>query len=234
MKAIAYLPILGLLALNVSAQDMSVNAGIRAISSTNLSESLTAPKHYRYKQFQNGRIFYKNGKISDEALFNYDFVRAKMLTIQPNGDTIVWQNDQINFYKVANEFFLNSPFDIIEIHSTKDKIQLGVSAKYVVKRIEQISSNGYETGYDATGGTSASSRGLRKVIMDNSFSYYICMDNNSTVFKATRKKIVKTFIKKVPKIEEYIDMNNINFKSGQELESLVAYLNSSMHTKLKD
>jgi hypothetical protein len=230
MKSIAFIAIFTSLSASILAQDVSVNAGIRAISSTNLSESLNAPKHYRYKQFQKGRIFYKNGKMSDEALFNYDFVRAKILTIKPNGDTLVWQNDQISFYKIARDIFLNSPLDIIEIHSTKDKIQLGVSAKYVVKRIEQISSNGYDVGYDATGGTSASSRGLRKVIMDNSFTYYICMDDNKTIIKATRKKIVKTFRKTVPNIEDYIDRYNINFKSGQDLEELVAYLNTSVKT----
>lgn len=230
MKATACIATMVVLTGNIFAQDMSVNAGIRAISSTNLSESFYAPNHYRYKQFQKGKMFYKNGKISDEAMFNYDFVRGKMLTIKPNGDTIVWQNDQIHSYKIANEYFLNSPFDIIEVHSTKDNIQLGVNAKYVVKRIEQISSNGYDMGYDATGGSSASSRGIRKVIMDNSFTYYICMDNNKTIFKATRKKVVKTFKGVVPAIEDYIDRNNINFKSGQDLEELVAYLNTSTRT----
>ncbi len=103
-----------------------------------------------------------------------------------------------------------------------------MSAKYVVKRIDQIASNEYEMSYDPTGGSSSpsSSRGLKKVIMDNSFTYYICMDHNLSVFKATRKKIIKAFIKKVPEIEEYLDRNNLNVNSGQDLEFLIDYLNS--------
>lgn len=230
MKAIACIVVFTFLETNILAQDLSVNAGIRSMSTANLTESLNAPRHFRYKQFQKGKIVYKDGKISEDALFNYDFVGANMLTIQQKGDTTVLQNSRISHYQIGNIVFLNSPMDIIEIHPGKGDINLGVAAHYVAKRYDQISSNGYQTGYDATGGTSASSRGLRKVIMDNTFNYYICMNDNQTIFKATRKKIVKAFIKRIPKIEDYMDENNINFKSGQDLEELVAYLNTSTRT----
>ncbi len=215
---------------DLASQDLSSNAGIRAMSSANLSEYFQGPKHYRFKQFQPGRILYKNGNVSGESTYNYDFVTGNILKINQQGDTTEVEDNNIHYFKIANQIFLRSSGNIVEVNSGKEKVKLGVSVKYLIKRIDQISNNGYGSSYDPTGGSStpSSSRGMRKVYMDNSFTYYICMDNNLVIFKATRKKIIKAFSKKIPDIEEYLDKNNINVKSGQELEFLIEYLNSAL------
>ncbi len=94
-SSITFLILLAFIFGDACGQDLSTNAGIRAMSTANLTESLQAPKHYRYKEFRTGKIFYKNGKVQEGAKFNYDFVRGAMLVITERGDTLVMHDQGI-------------------------------------------------------------------------------------------------------------------------------------------
>ncbi len=203
---------------------------IRIKAGHSISEYFSLSQRFRYEQFQEGTIYYEKGKVSLVHKFNYDLINNRMLVIQA-GDTVpvVPIDQKIKYYKIGNERFFNiSDNQIVEIFSDGDSIVLGMTSKYIVKRTETVSSNGYGSGYDPTG--AISSRGARDgtfmqdVILKKLIIYYVM--TNGKIFHASRSKILKNFPNQKDSIKMYLESKKVDFNSRRDLEKLVNFLKS--------
>jgi hypothetical protein len=203
--------------------------GIRIPAGHSFSECIPVSQRMRYAQFQDGRIYFNDGKISVTGKFNYDMVNGRMLFIQSNGDTVPVVNRRIDFFKIKDDVFLNLSRDIVEVVNGDQPIRLGINVKYVLKRTERIV--GHETDQVSSNININPSSGARypsieDEIIVKSITYYISIGGTVKTFKATRQKILKNFALNKQQIEKYFDENKPNLSLRSDLERLVAYLNS--------
>lgn len=207
--------------INSSAQD---NKEICLKAGHPIKEFLTDEERYRYKEFQTGKIHFRDNTESSTARFNYDLVNGLVFVIQ-NNDTLPIRNEAVAYFTIGDRKFNNLPQDVVEVISPPGIIELGINTKYAVVRRERVSSNGYVKEYDPTGGPTSTGLALLDVVVRRSSTYYITVGGKEKSIPAKLSKVLKTFSLKRKEIDEYVTDNKIDFNNKENLLGLVAFLN---------
>lgn len=199
-----------------------------------ISEVLTPQKIYRYPQFINGKIIFRNGHTS-QALLNYNYLIGEIEFISPKNDTLAFAKEQmLNIKKVivdTNTFFYNKGYVELVMENTAGKL-LKSEKFYVVKR-EKIG------GYDQPASTSAidsydnfaGSDGVPNVhlkIKENITlqlkAQYFFGNKYDLVLPANKRNLYKAYHAKKERIDEYLRENLVDYKKPGDLKKLLAYL----------
>ncbi len=229
---ITALTILIVLTKFASAQDSTT---IFIAADQYASEVLTTQKIYRYPQFINGEIFFRNGATSDAPL-NYNYLYGEIEFISPKNDTLAIAKDQmLNIKKVvigSNTFFYNRRYVELVMENTVGRL-LKSQMFDVVKR-EKIGA------YDQPSSTSAiDSYGsfvanfgevpvldlkVRENITLVLKTEYFFGDQYNLLLPANKKNIYKAYHSKQDRIDKYLGENSVDFKNPDDLKKLMDYL----------
>ena len=229
---ITALTILIVLTKFASAQDSTT---IFIAADQYASEVLTPQKIYRYTQFINGEIFFRDGSMSDAPL-NYNYLYGEIEFISPKNDTLAIAKDQmLNIKKVvigSNTFFYNRRYVELVMENTVGRL-LKSQMFDVVKR-EKIGA------YDQPSSTSAiDSYGsfvanfgevpvldlkVRENITLVLKTEYFFGDQYNLLLPANKKNIYKAYHSKQDRIDKYLGENYVNFKNPDDLKKLMDYL----------
>jgi hypothetical protein len=187
---------------------------------------------YRYPQFTNGDILFKNDHHAS-ALLNFNRLSGQMIFINNKGDTLEFANPEtIEFVAISNDTF--HFFDKTYIQ-TMSHYPNGIN----LCKKETIRYNGKEkkSGYGGYSNTTAANS-INKVSSENTIEkinvdentlyvsttdYYLATPTGKYVL-AVKKNFEKLFHQQANKLNDYLEKNKVNYKNEQDLQALLAYM----------
>ena len=230
---LALVAMLSSISLTVSAQDSSI---VFIAAGQSLGEVVTPQKKYRYPDFKQGEIRFKDGSLS-RAKLNYDFLNGEVEFISAKNDTLAIVKEQmLNIKQVtidsSNFYFANGYLE--EVASTTIGKLLKRQQYKILKR-EKIGGYGQPSSTAAIDSYSSFSidgqfqpnlKVMQDVTLIKANEYYFA-DRFLSVQRANKRNLTKIFSKKKTEIENYLKNNQVDFTSEQDLVKLLTYLGSS-------
>lgn len=230
MRAFAFAAFL-LLTNSLLAQDSTV---IFIQADRTVSEVLTPDKIYEHPQFVKGKIFFRDGSLT-EALLNYNYLNGEVEFISNQKDTLaiakqqmlnikrVEINDHIYFYdrgyleqvqeNAIGKLLKKQMYDVIK----REKI----GAYNQPTSTSAIESYGSFT--DNYGSFSPNLKVKENITLALRSLYYFG-DKYNVFLPATKKNLLKSFPSKKRQIETYLKQHPVNFKSAEDLKTLLSSL----------
>ncbi|HEY5371810.1 MAG TPA: hypothetical protein VIJ75_22735 [Hanamia sp.] len=203
-----------------------------------VSEVLTPQKIFRYPQFINGEILFRDGTTS-HALLNYNYLVGEIEFISPKKDTLALAKEQMqNIKKVildTSTFFYNRRYLELVMENGVGKL-LKSEMFNVVKRekmggYNQPSSTSPIESYEnftGTYGIPEQHLKIRENITLVLKTNYFFGNDYDLVLPANKKNIYKAYPAKKDRIDEYLKENSVDYKKAADLEKLLNYLVQSL------
>ena len=183
---------------------------------------------YRYLDFTDGSLVFKNGKTSS-ARFNYNFLLGEMEFIQSHDTLSIVNKKDISFITVAMDtFFYNNGY--IEL-IFGGPVRVGFMKNIKLKDIQRKGAYGVtdrNSSIDTYNSVSASGRFYELIpdedwVFQETQEYYFSTPGIAFI-QFTKKNVLKTFPQKEIAIKEYLKSNRINFNSRDDLFRFAGYL----------
>jgi hypothetical protein len=205
-----------------STELMRLKAG-ETVTETSWRDSI-----YRFQDFQDGKIIFYNG-ISPVYKINYNLYFTEMDMIDDKGDTItVKDSKDLKLVSIKGHVFFHEYrkgyYEIL----VQLPIALAVKDKLANVRKEIVTNNGYGTSTENTSSVTSYRNNFRNPysnrdqLFKRSKSYYF-IDPDNRVHGASKSSLLKLFPNHKLKIEEYIEINNPDFRAEQDLISITRF-----------
>lgn len=220
-----------LLANTLSGQDSTY---IFIQADRTLSEVLTPDKIYQHPQFVKGKIWFRDGTLT-EALLNYNFLYGEIEFISAQKDTLGIAKDQVLNIRRAeingHVYFYDRGF--------LEQVQGNASGKLVKREMLVVISRDKIGAYNqSTSTTAVESYGS---FTDNYGSFspnlkvpenitlalrtmYFFGDQYNTFLPANKKNLLKIYSSKKRQIEAHLNQYAVNFRNPEDLKKLFSSL----------
>ena len=199
-----------------------------------VSEVATPERIYRFPNFTEGKIFFRNNTFSDARL-NYNCLNGEIEFISPQNDTLAISKKQmLNIEKVVidtNTFFYNNGYLELVAQSAVGKL-LKKQMFDVLKR-EKIGGYGQPSSTSAIQSYSSfkENHGAREFnlkVRENITlvlkSNYFFGDQYHLILPANKKNIYKVYSSKKGLIDSYLKENAVDFKKPRDLKRIFDFL----------
>ena len=212
--------------LRINAQD---STRIFIPAGKSFSEVASLDKAYRFPNFTNGHVYFRDGTMS-AAKLNYNFLNKELEFISPRGDTLAIVKEQaLNIKNVIIDSITFYYFD-----GYLEEMAHNENGRLLKQQFYGIQGSDKTGAYDQPSGTSAidayssfldETGRVRKLVVRENLTLvmrteYFIGDKYSTFLRATKKNMLDLYRKKKTQIESYLHNNNVDFSSGQDLEKL--------------
>jgi hypothetical protein len=213
----------------INAQD---STGVFIPAGKSFSDVAGLDKAYRFRNFTNGRVYFRDGTTS-AAKLNYNFLYKELEFISPSGDTLALVKEQAlevkNIIIDSVTFYYYDGYLEEIAHNENGKLLkrqfYGVKGEKV-GAYDQASETSAIEGY--TSFTDRSRHFENLVVRENLHlvmkTEYFIGDNYNSVLRANKKNMLDMYPKKRSQIESYLRNNHVNFASGTDLEKLFSSL----------
>ena len=185
---------------------------------------------YRFKEFIQGFVYYKNGNISSGRL-NFNMFAEEMHFIDGNNDTLAIANPlTISSIVLDTNRFYYFKDGYLEVFSHYDSIE--VAGKLRVKsNKEKVGAYGQANPTASIDTyTSITDRNRVYALSPNEditlfkdVSYYF-IENKKHALKATKANLFKLFPGKKDSIEKYLVQHPVNFKNITDIKQLLLHI----------
>lgn len=197
-----------------------------------IANVLSFEEMYRYPEFKQGTVAYKDGSTKDEIL-NYNIVIGDMLFINSRRDTLVVANSaSIDFITIEdNIFYFND--GCFEKVAGNGKVMLLV--KHYMKLMDIKKEGAYGTSnstaaidnytsYSAGNNTSTyRMKAAQDIVYSFEVEYYFGRIGQDYVF-ARENNLLKTFPENKDKIKQFIKDQKLSFNKKEDLIKLTEFL----------
>jgi hypothetical protein len=218
-----------LLNICLFAQD---NTLITVKAGTRILDYFPVKERYRYPDFSDGQLMFKNGKVSS-GRFNYNFLSGEMEFLQSRDTLSIINKRDISLVAVAQDtfFFNNGYIELI----FGGPVKVGLMKNFRLKEIQR-------KGAFGTTNRNSSLDAYNSVSLTGNF--YQLIPNEDWVFQKTekyyfstsakgfvqfnKKNVMEAFPQKEDAIKNYLKSNKIDFDSGKDLLKLADYLGSNL------
>ena len=202
-----------------------------------VSEVLTPQKIYRYPQFINGKIIFRNSSTS-QALLNYNYLIGEIEFISPKNDTLAIAKEQmLNIKKViidTNTFFYHQGYAELVMENRVGKL-LKSEKFYVVNRekiggYNQPASTSAIDSYDnfiSTYGVTGLHLKIRENITLVLKANYFFGNEYDLLLPANKRNLYRAYHAKKEQIDEYLKENLVDYKNPSDLKKLLTHLGST-------
>lgn len=218
------LTLLVIITIKAQTNTWSVPAGSR------INDVLNDSIVYRYPQFTQGFVYFKDGKIS-RAPLNLNRVTGEMQFISPSNDTLAVANEAtVKSIVVQRDTFYFDKFFIEQLHNAVTA-KLGKVEAIIQADLQK------EGGYDQMSSTASISTisslyngsnsyklSERIAITLNRKTIYFIGNNFNHFLPASKKNVLKMFNTKSTAIELFLKENNISFANEADLDKLVEFI----------
>jgi len=193
------------------------------------SEVIKLMDLYSYEQFREGKVFFKDGGITDAKL-NYNIFLEEMQFINKTGDTLSIANDKlIRYISFDKDTFYsdNGFFEFISGNNFK------LAKKQIIK-IEARKLGAYDIPSASGSGISTISYTndeMKKLkvreneICTKETTFYLG-DRFNHFIQANKKNLYKMIGSNDPQLDKYLKENSINFSRSEDLKKLITFLNN--------
>jgi hypothetical protein len=204
-------------------------------------------EQYVYDEFQQGTVWFRNGK-SLPALLNYNHLYGEMQFINSKGDTLalveehslkkITIGEQVFYYMNKNGFVELLTAELPVMLARKQNLEI-IRSTFRLVRNSGIGTTGNvfagERDDNMNGPfnsyTHASSLSYRKLYthkapgelqLAKQTSYYF-VDQNERIYRAQKATLLKLFGRHKKAIEDYIDINQLDFTKEEDLKKLLSF-----------
>jgi len=207
-----------------------IHRTVKVKAGSKLVDYFSHDEMYRYPEFSQGRVVFKDGKYSINDL-NYCILTGEMQFINPKRDTLAIINEnQIDYVEImADTFYYDNGFlEVVNgkhiLMATKQYVKMSNTERpgALGSRPSGIQPSTYVTLYNHIG------KSLHMTIQDdivlsaNTDFFIGTKDNGFTLYK--KKRVMQLFPDHNALIEKFINEHNINFKDKEKLILLTDYL----------
>jgi hypothetical protein len=193
-------------------------------------EVITPNDRYAYPEFISGLVQFKNNRIGGSRM-NYNALLPGMEFIDQQGDTLTLDKlETIRYLVMASDTFFVEKTALKQIE-TDGKIRLAMSRVIMISNHQRIGAMGLATDASVDAFTTLSSSGnpLKSMVakeiltFKEHVTYYF--GNKFGQFKqASKKNLVSQFGNHKKEITAYLEENNMNFFSEEDMRKLFGFL----------
>jgi hypothetical protein len=187
---------------------------------------------YCLKSFSQGVVFFKN-KTTGGGLLNFSYLTQEILFINPKGDTLALSEPkQVDSVIIGKNVFYNTDEGFVELDSMAGNVFLCRNYFFLVTNKQIVGAYGTPTNSGGNNTSNrftsdfAASKMVAQDIMTLSKRHTLYAGNRPGNLKAVSKKSLgNVFGKKQNAYSLYIQNNNVNFSSRQDVVQLITYMN---------
>ncbi|HLK29714.1 MAG TPA: hypothetical protein VKT28_14145 [Puia sp.] len=227
MKEIRCLALFICFFLSSSAQEK-----IRVKAGDDFSEALSSFGIYRFPQFKQADIFFRNGKESNGEL-NYNLVVGEIQFINDKGDTLSIANpEDLKYVKIDSVLYYYYDNKYIEIlEGNENDIKVGCWQQIKIE-FEELGAYDRPAGgndvksyknYTSPLGSSVYDLKANQNRIITRETHCFLLDKYGAVFSVTKNNFLHFFPEKKEAILKYIDINKIDFKKVADLKRLFQF-----------
>ena len=210
-----------------ATEEFLVRAGEEA------SDIIPRVQHFYYPTFQEGQIFYPQGKRSDVLLLNYNTLVGVMQYIDPSGDTlfIPEESNIFKYVRIGKDIFYHHFREgYFNLHSRDENYNLASRTRWRIERRDVMVDNGYGMSAATPGSTISTMKIGEAVVANQDMSYtseteFFLVGPRDAVFHATRTGVLKAFPDYNEQMQAFIRDHQTNFDDAQSLKDLINYGN---------
>ncbi|MEJ1241955.1 hypothetical protein WBG78_27665 [Chryseolinea sp. T2] len=177
---------------------------------------------YRFSEFQEGVIFYQDGRRRQYSSLNYNLFNARLETIE-NGDTVgINTNQFVTTVNIDGTTYFRRPEGFVEI-LLSGPVNLGVVRKLVMSHSQAVvasSKYGPGTTYDEDLASIDQARVDRMFTRKNE---YFLMDGSGTMYPPSVTSMRRLYPSAGAKIDEYIKEHKPDFGNEKAMMEMVSY-----------
>jgi hypothetical protein len=203
---------------------ITVKAGTKVIDYFSVKE------RYRYPDFSNGLLAFKNGTISS-GRFNYNILLGEMEFIQSRDTLSINNKNDISLIVVAQDTFLYDNGYIELIHGGPVKVGLmqNVKLKEILRKGAMGTVN-RSSSIEAFNSMSLMGN-IYDLVPDEDWIFqktenYFLLTSEKGIVQFSKKNLIEAFPQKEKAIKDYLKSNKIHFDSRKDIFKLTDYLDS--------
>jgi hypothetical protein len=206
------------------------NKPFTVVAGTRVEDCIPFQEMFRYPEFIEGNIFFKNGATAVTKL-NYNFLLGEMQYIQLK-DTLSIANDKdVKLIVIEEDTFYFDKGYLEQIYSRNIKVALKQYFKLKeIQKKDSYGSAGSNSATDSYSSIIADGQSYKLIanhdrIYQKVMEYYLLTSSGEFV-TFTRKKAIQLFPQNKKAIEAYLKSNRVDFDSREDLIRFARYLSS--------
>jgi len=197
------------------------------------SEVIPRSKHFYYSGFQEGQVFYPQGKRSDVLLLNYNTLMEVMQYIDQKGDTmfIPEESNIFKYVRIGKDlFYHNFREGYFNLKTREENYNLATRTRWKIERRDMMVYNGYGMSTVSPGSTLSERRVGESVVSNQDVAYrtevqYYVIGPKDLVFHATRTGFLKVFRDNKEEVINFMRDHSTDFDNEASLKELVVFTN---------
>jgi hypothetical protein len=226
MKAFSFC--IGLCLLSVQSFSQEPVKAVKA--DEDISQVFTVKDLYRYPQFMQGKVFFRDGSVV-EAKLNYHRLFEQVMYISNNDSLAVGNPEIIKVIVIDKDSFYYNNGAYYELVNSYKSIQL--ARKQILQQVDEQKTGLYGQSY--TNNSTVSNKNYYTVdgkphlnvgestLFSQKTEYYISYKNGDFV-SATKKNVEKLFSDNSKQVKEYVKNNSVDFTKEEELKKLLVFI----------
>jgi len=230
MRILITLTLLGIFSCVNAQEDSSL---IFIPAGKMLSDVITPVKIYRFPNFRQGKVYFRDGTITSATL-NYNFLNGHIEFISSNGDTLALVKEQILNLKTviidSSRFYYHSVYGYMEQIAGNETGKILKKQDYRVSKREKI--GGYEqpsstnaiesySSFTSADGSILTSLIVKENITLKRVKLYFFGDEYNTFLPANKKNLLRLYPKNKAQLQSYLNKNEVDFNSEADLKNLL-------------
>jgi hypothetical protein len=206
------------------------NENITVPAGTKVQDYFSFQEMYRYPQFTDGIVFFKNGATAASKL-NYNLLSGEMDYPQLKDTLSIANPTEIKLITIAGDTFYFDKGYLELIYSNRFKVAIKQSYKQLdIVNKDSYGSAGSNSATDSYSSLQTTGRSYKLVlnqdrIYKKSLEYYF-LSPTGTFVLFTKKKVMQLFPQKKKAIEEYLKTKKVDFNLRNDLVGFAAYLST--------
>ncbi|MCF2447419.1 hypothetical protein L0657_25925 [Dyadobacter sp. CY345] len=191
---------------------------------------------YQFKEFKEGKVYFKNGKFTKVKL-NYNYLHGAIEYISPNKDTLIMTNkERIDFIALDERmYYAQKEHGDIEVVAEFGKVKLAKKTHLVLRGNKtNASEQKYSANPESATPTSllisnqAGEFGWQNTTTKPDYKFktdYYLIDQNRVFHPAKKSSFMKVYGKQKDSLSYYFHKNNVDFSDPEQLKSLLRFCN---------
>jgi hypothetical protein len=195
---------------------------------TKVQDCIPFQEMYRYPEFTDGNVFFKNGAHSGSQL-NFNFLLGEMQYIQSKDTLSIANEKDISLVTVAGDtfYFDNGYVELISGGQIKVGIKQFFELRETVKK-DSYGSAGSGSATDSYSTLQTPGKNYNLVInqdriFEKTSKYYLATPTSGFVF-FNKKQVMQLFPQKKDVIQNYLKSNKVDFNSKNDLLRFADFL----------
>jgi len=195
---------------------------------TKVEDCIPFQEMYRYPEFTDGKVFFKNGAYSSSKL-NYNHLLGEMQYIQAKDTLSIANEKDISLVTVAGDTFYydNGYIELISGGQIKVGLKQYFELRETVKK-DSYGSAGSGSATDSYSTLQTPGKNYNLVInhdriFEKTLKYYLSTPSSGFVF-FNKKQVMQLFPQKKDTIQNYLKSNKVDFNSRNDLLRFADYL----------